>query len=276
MIPSPVLAIAFPSIDPVAISLGPIQIHWYGIAYVIGILFGWWWAKRLVTNSGLWGEKGSPIAPDDLDDFMMWAVIGIIVGGRLGYVLFYDLAVYLANPLQIGAIWTGGMSFHGGLLGTIVAMILFARKRGFSAFSLFDVIGASVGIGIFLGRVANFINGELFGKATDLPWGIAFPQGGGMPRHPSQLYEGILEGLMLFGVLFILTHLFKKLGRPGFVAGAFICWYAVSRIIVEFVRLPDEHIGYLAGGWLTIGMVLSVPMFLVGIWSISTSRKRIS
>ena len=267
-------AIDFPVIDPVAVSLGPLQIHWYGIAYVVGILFGWWWAKRLVSNSALWGDPPSAIQPEDLDDFLMWAVIGIIVGGRLGYVLFYDLPAFFAHPGQIFAIWSGGMSFHGGLLGTIIAMIVFARRRGFSVFSLFDVIGASVGVGIFLGRVANFINGELFGKPTTLPWGILFPEGGGEPRHPSQLYEGILEGLVLFALMAVLTHGYRKLRTPGFVAGAFISWYAVSRILVEFVRLPDAHIGYVMGGWLTMGMILSLPMLAIGIWSMTTSRHR--
>lgn len=226
-----------------------------------------------MSTPSLWGDKPSPIQPNDLDDFLMWAVIGIIVGGRLGYVLFYDTAAFLTNPGQIVAIWSGGMSFHGGLLGTIIAMIFFARKRGFSVFSLFDVIGASVGIGIFLGRTANFINGELFGKATTLPWGIVFPGSGTEARHPSQLYEGILEGLVLFGLMAILTHGLRKLKTPGFVAGAFICWYAISRILVEFVRLPDAHIGYLAGDWLTMGMILSLPMLAIGIWSMVRSTR---
>lgn len=267
-------AIVFPAIDPVALSLGPLQIHWYGLAYVVGILFAWWYAKRLVSNQSLW-PNGSPIQPSEIDDFLTWAVIGIILGGRLGYILFYDLATYLANPGQIAMLWKGGMSFHGGLTGCILAMILFARRRGFSVFSLFDIIGPSATIGLFLGRIANFINQELFGKPTDVPWGVIFPvTGDGIPRHPSQLYEGLLEGLILFFILRYFSHGQKRFRNAGFVAGVFIAGYAIARIAVEFVRLPDEHIGYLAGGWLTMGMVLSLPILLIGIWSIATSRNR--
>lgn len=267
-------AIVFPAIDPVALSLGPLQIHWYGLAYVVGILFAWWYAKRLVSNQSLW-PNGSPIQPAEIDDFLTWAVIGIILGGRLGYILFYDLATYLANPAQIAMLWKGGMSFHGGLTGCILAMILFARRRGFSVFSLFDIIGPSATIGLFLGRIANFINQELFGKPTDVPWGVIFPvTGDGIPRHPSQLYEGVLEGLILFFILRYFSHGQKRFRNAGFVAGVFVAGYAIARIAVEFVRLPDEHIGYLAGGWLTMGMVLSLPILLIGIWSIATSRNR--
>lgn len=263
----PVLAIPFPTIDPVMLQLGPFAVHWYGVAYVVGILFGWWYSRRLVANRRLWAGE-PPMEPRDIDDFLMWAVIGIIIGGRLGYVLFYELAVFLENPLRIAMLWTGGMSFHGGLLGTIIAMILFARSRGFSALSLFDVIAASVPPGIFLGRIANFINQELWGKPTDLPWGIVFPAAGAEPRHPSQLYEALLEGLLMFFFLRLLTHRFGKLATPGFVAGAFIAVYGIARIFVEFFRLPDPQIGYLAGGWLTMGMLLSLPMIAVGIWLI--------
>lgn len=267
----PLFAIPFPPIDPVLIQLGPLAVHWYGLAYVVGILIGWWYARRLVANQRLW-NGASPMVPSDLDDFLVWAVIGIIVGGRLGYVLFYDFAAFVANPLRIAMLWTGGMSFHGGLLGTIVAMLLFARSRGFSAFSLFDVIAASVGPGLFLGRIANFINQELWGRPTDVPWAVIFPAAGPEPRHPSQLYEAVLEGLMLFLLLRILTHRFAMLRRPGLVAGAFVAWYAVSRILVEFVRTPDPQLGYLAGGWLTMGMVLSLPMLAIGIWAMARAR----
>ncbi len=267
----PFLAIAFPRIDPVALQIGPLAVHWYGLAYVIGILFGWWYARRLASNERLWGGR-SPISAADIDDFLTWAVIGIVVGGRLGYILFYDLPAYLHDPLRVFMLWTGGMSFHGGLLGTTVAMLLFARSRGFSPLSLFDVIAASVGGGIFLGRIANFINQELWGKPTDLPWGVIFPAAGPEPRHPSQIYEAVLEGLVLFVILRVLTHGLGKLARPGFVAGAFIAWYATARIIVEFVRLPDAQIGYLFGGWLTMGMVLSLPMLALGVALMAVSR----
>ncbi len=266
-------AIPFPPVSPVLVEIGPFAIHWYGLAYVAGILLGWWYAKRLVANDRLWGKK-PPITPENLDDFLMWAVIGIIVGGRLGHVLFYDFAVYAADPLRILQVWTGGMSFHGGLTGVVLAMIAFARARGFSPWSLFDVVAAQVGFGLFFGRIANFINQELWGKPTDLPWGVIFPAAGPEPRHPSQLYEAALEGVALFLILRLLTHRFGKLQQPGFVAGAFVAWYAASRIAVEFVRLPDVQLGYLYGGWLTMGMLLSLPMLALGLWAMATARGR--
>lgn len=266
--------LTFPNIDPVIFSIGPLHVHWYGLAYVIGILFAWWYARKLVANIGLWGGKQSSVKPEDLDDFLTWAVIGIMVGGRLGYIFFYDFAAFMENPARIIEVWKGGMSFHGGLIGVLLAMIIFSRRRGFSPFNLFDIITASAPIGIMSVRITNFINGELFGKPTDLPWAMIFPNGGPEPRHPSQLYEAALEGLVLFFILRVLTHQILKLQRPGFVAGAFIAWYALSRIMIEFVRLPDAHIGYLAGGWLTMGMVLSIPLGLVGLWAMSTSKYR--
>lgn len=270
----PVSAIAYPNINPIAFSLGPFEVHWYGISYVVGILFALWYSKRLVNNKSLWPQK-APIKENQLDDFLIWAVLGVVLGGRLGYVLFYDFSLYLQNPSRIALLWQGGMSFHGGLLGVIIAMILFARRNGFSVFSLFDVIGPSATIGLLLGRIANFINQELFGKPTDVPWGVIFPvTGDNIPRHPSQLYEGLLEGLLLFFVLRLCTHHFKMFKQPGFVAGVFVAGYALARIAVEFVRLPDAHIGYLFGGWLTMGMVLSLPILLVGLWSILTSKNR--
>ena len=267
-------AIAFPNIDPVLISLGPLQVHWYGLAYVGGILFAWWYAKQLLANKNLWpGEP--PIKPIEIDDFLMWSVIGIILGGRLGYVLFYDFSNYIENPLNIAKLWQGGMSFHGGLFGCILAMILFARSRKFQTFSLLDVIGASAPIGLMLGRFANFINQELYGKITDGWYGVIFPiTGDFIPRHPSQIYEGLLEGLVLFFVLRLLTHKYKKFKTPGFIGGAFLVGYAIARIIVEFVRIPDSQIGYLLGDWLTMGMVLSIPVILVGIWGMWRSKNK--
>lgn len=264
-------ALPFPNIDPVLLELGPLQIHWYGIGYVVGILFAWWYARKLVSTPHLWGAKKPPITTLQIDDFVTWAVIGIIVGGRLGYVFFYDFGQFIKNPLTIIEVWSGGMSFHGGLIGVLLAMIMFARKHKFSPFNLFDVVTASAPVGIMAVRITNFINGELYGKPTDVPWAIAFPNGGPEPRHPSQLYEAALEGLTMFIILWVLTHRFLKLKRPGFIAGAFILWYAISRIMIEFVRLPDAHIGYLAGNWLTMGMILSLPLAITGIWAITTS-----
>ena len=267
-------ALTHPNIDPVLISLGPLQIHWYGIAYAVGILFGWWYATKLATTDRIWGSDGSPITKLDIDDFLVWAVIGIIAGGRIGYILFYDLPSFLENPLVIFMITEGGMSFHGGLAGVTLAMILFSKRRRFSPFSLFDVIAASCGIGIFLGRVANFINSELYGAVTDLPWAVIFPGTDGQPRHPSQLYEGVLEGLVLFAIMGAMIWYAGRLRFPGFIAGVFTAGYAISRIAVEFVRLPDPQLGYLLGtNWVTMGMLLSLPVLAIGIWSITRSLK---
>lgn len=270
----PLTALAFPNIDPVALQLGPLAIHWYGLGYVVGILFAWWYARKLIATPHLWPNDTAPIKPVDIDDFLIWAAAGVVLGGRIGYMLFYDFARYAENPLDALAIWRGGMSFHGGLAGVTIAMILFARRRGFSAWSLFDTIavGAPVGLGIV--RLTNFVNSELWGRPTDVPWAVIFPNGGPFARHPSQIYEALLEGLVLFLVLFVLTHRGLKLKQPGFLAGVFIAGYGLSRIIVEFFREPDAHIGYLAGNWLTMGMVLSVPLVLLGVWAMARARVR--
>ncbi|WP_265517033.1 prolipoprotein diacylglyceryl transferase [Nitratireductor luteus] len=269
----PVAALPFPQIDPVIFQIGPLAVHWYGLGYVVGILFAWWYAKRLVANNRLWAHETPPMRPEDLDDFVVWAALGVVLGGRLGYVLFYDLARYIQNPLDIFAVWQGGMSFHGGMLGTIVAMVVFARTRDINPWSMLDTIAAAAPVGLGLVRVANFINSELWGRPTDVPWGFVFPDGGPLPRHPSQLYEAALEGLILFLVLRLLSHQALKLKRPRFVGGAFICGYGLSRIFVEFFREPDAHIGYLLGGWLTMGMVLSLPMVLIGLWAMASARE---
>lgn len=268
----PLAALAFPNIDPVIVQVGPLAVHWYGLGYVIGILFAWWYAGRLVSNNRLWGGKPSPISRTDIDDFVLWAAGGILLGGRLGYILFYDLPRYIESPSDILAVWQGGMSFHGGLAGVTIAMIVFAWRRGINPWSLFDVIAASVPVGFGLVRVTNFINSELWGRPTDVPWAFVFPNGGPLPRHPSQLYEAALEGLVLFLVLRLLTHRALKLAQPGFVAGAMVAGYGAARIFAEFFREPDAHIGYLAGNWLTMGMVLSTPMVLLGVWAMLRAR----
>jgi phosphatidylglycerol:prolipoprotein diacylglycerol transferase len=266
----PLLALPFPAIDPVLISLGPFAIRWYALAYIVGILLAWWYARRLAANARLWGPTGAPMTLPQLDDFVFWAAIGIIGGGRIGYILFYDLARFAANPLEIFAVWQGGMSFHGGFLGMVVAMALFARRRGIPAWSLIDVIAPSVTFGLLLGRLANFINGELYGRVTDVSWAFVFPYGGPEPRHASQLYEAALEGLALFLILRLLTHGYTRLRSPGFISGAFAAGYGAARTFAEFFREPDFHIGFLAGG-LTMGMLLSIPMIVAGgavmIWS---------
>jgi phosphatidylglycerol:prolipoprotein diacylglycerol transferase len=258
----------FPDIDPIAISIGPIDIRWYGLGYVVSILLGWWYARKIASTPRLWANDTPAMTITDLDDFLLWAAVGIVVGGRIGFILFYDLPLYLANPSLIFEIWKGGMSFHGGIAGTTIAMILFARKRGISVWSLFDVVATVCVTGLFLVRLANFINGELYGGLSDLPWAVVFPGQEPFARHPSQLYEAGLEGLLTGVVLAIMVFKFAALERPGLVAGTFVSLYAVSRIAVEFVRLPDAQVGYLFGGWLTMGMVLSLPMLLLGLWAI--------
>ena len=263
----------FPEIDPVAFSLGPIAVHWYGLAYVAGILLGWLYARRLVSNPALWADGKPAVSVAQLDDFLVWAAAGIILGGRIGYVLFYDFASVAAEPLRLIQIWNGGMSFHGGLAGTIVAMILFSRRNGIAVWSLFDIVATVVPFGLLFGRIANFVNGELWGRLSDAPWAVVFPEAGPFARHPSQLYEAGLEGIVLLTLLAIAVYRFGALKRPGLVSGLFVCGYAASRIFVEFFREPDPQLGYLFGGWLTMGMVLSVPMFLIGIWAILRARR---
>jgi phosphatidylglycerol:prolipoprotein diacylglycerol transferase len=262
----------FPDIDPVALAIGPLSIKWYGISYVVGILLGWLYARKIVSTPRLWRNNTSPITVTDIDDFVFWAAIGIVLGGRIGYILFYDFPAVAANPLRALEIWNGGMSFHGGITGTAVAMILFARRRGFSVWSLFDVVAATCVIGLLLGRLANFINGELWGKVTDLPWGVIFPGQEPFARHPSQLYEAGLEGIVTGLILAALIFFAGALRKPGFVAGAFVSLYALSRMAVEFVREPDPQLGYLLGGWLTMGMLLSIPMLLLGLWAMWRAR----
>lgn len=202
--------------------VGPLAVHWYGLGYVVGIMFAWWYGKKLLRSHRLWADNQPPMVPEALDDFVIWAALGVVLGGRIGYVLFYNFSYYISNPLAIPAVWDGGMSFHGGILGTTLAMILFARSRGIKVWSMFDTIAAGVPVGLGVVRVANFINSELWGRVSDVPWAVYFPNGGPLPRHPSQLYEAFLEGLVLFFVLFLLVWVGRKLKKPGFIAGAFV------------------------------------------------------
>lgn len=257
--------IAYPAIDPIAVQLGPLAVRWYGLAYFAGILLGWWYVRRLVSDERLWGGgRPAPMSLVHVDDLLLWMTVGIIVGGRLGNVILYHPGYYLENPLAILRVWEGGMAFHGGLLGTIVAMIIFSARRGVPVLSLFDVTAAATPIGLFFGRIANFINGELYGRPSDVPWAMVFPQGGPAARHPSQLYEAALEGIFLFGLLRLLTHHFGSLRRPGLTGGAFIAGYGMCRILVEFYREPDPELERLTG-FLTMGMVLSLPMVVIGL-----------
>ncbi|MFN3226514.1 MAG: prolipoprotein diacylglyceryl transferase [Hyphomicrobiales bacterium] len=264
-------ALAFPVIDPVLIEIGPFAIRWYALAYIAGLIGGWWYVRRLVQRPQLWPQDGAPYEPEDIDDFLTWATLGVIIGGRLGYVVFYEPARFLADPITILQVWNGGMSFHGGLLGVIGAMILFARKRQASALSLFDIIGAAAPIGLFFGRLANFINGELWGRPTDLPWGMVFPMADDLPRHPSQLYQSFGEGVVLFLVCAIAIRL-GGLKRPGLVGGIFTAGYGIARFLAEYVRAFDAGIG-LIGGLITMGQLLSLPMILAGLVLIALSRK---
>ena len=261
----------YPEIDPIAFSIGPVAVHWYGIAYVVGILLGWFYARRLIETPRLWAGQ-APATRVQLDDFLVWAAVGIILGGRIGYILFYDFPNVAADPLRAIQVWNGGMSFHGGFAGTTLAMILFARRNSIPIWSLFDIVAAVVPIGLFFGRIANFVNGELWGRLSDAPWAVIFPEAGPFARHPSQLYEAGLEGIVLLAVLAIAIYRFGALKRPGLVTGLFVAGYALSRITVEFFREPDPQLGYLFGGWLTMGMLLSLPMLLVGLWAIFRAR----
>ncbi len=257
-------ALPFPAFNPVAVQIGPFAFRWYALAYIVGILLGWWYAKRIVANPKLWGPGGAPFGTRAVDDFIVWGTLGVVLGGRIGYVLFYDLARFAADPISMVAIWEGGMSFHGGFLGVVVAMLVFTSVNRIPFWALLDVAAAVVPFGLFFGRLANFVNGELWGRITDVPWAFVFPAAGPEPRHPSQLYEAALEGLALFLILRFLTHGRKRLTQPGFVSGAFAAWYGFSRVVVEFFREPDAQIGYLAGP-LTLGMLLSLPMILAGL-----------
>ncbi len=273
-------AIPYPQIGSVAFSI-PIpftdikfDIRWYALSYIAGLILGWQYIQWLLRQNRIWpaDNKGSTIKPataDNIDDFLIWVTLGVIVGGRLGYVFFYQPSILIEDPLGLFKVWTGGMSFHGGLIGVTLAGYIFCRRNKLDFLKMGDLAAAAVPIGLFFGRIANFINGELWGKQSDVPWAMVFPGAGELPRHPSQLYEAALEGLVLFLVLWLATNRYGLLSRPGFVTGLFVAGYGVARIIVEFFREPDAHIGYLTGGIITMGMVLSLPMVLVGaalIW----------
>jgi len=252
----------FPAIDPVLISIGPLAIRWYALAYIVGIVAGWFYARAIIASQKLWGGP-APFSVTEFDDFIIWVTLGIILGGRIGYVLFYNLPHFVAHPLQAFELWNGGMSFHGGFLGCVVATVAFALRRGLPMLSLGDVTTAVAPIGLFLGRIANFINGELWGRPTDVLWAMVFPNGGPVARHPSQLYEAALEGLVLLIVLGVIVRL-GALKRPGLVTGAFAIGYGVARIVCEFFREPDAQLGFLWGG-LTMGMLLCIPLITAGI-----------
>ncbi|MGO9699602.1 MAG: prolipoprotein diacylglyceryl transferase [Xanthobacteraceae bacterium] len=265
--------VPYPAINPILISIGPFAVRWYALAYIVGIIAGWFYARAIIASERLWGGP-APFSVLDFDDFVIWITLGVILGGRTGYVLFYNLALFAAHPIQIFELWNGGMSFHGGVAGCTVAIVLFALHRRIPMLSLGDVTAGVAPIGLFLGRLANFINGELWGRPTDVPWAMVFPNGGSIPRHPSQLYEATLEGVVLFIVLGLLMRA-GALKRPGFVTGAFALGYGAARIACEFFREPDLQVGFLWGSqWLTMGMLLCIPLMLGGIAILAFALRR--
>lgn len=248
----------FPDIDPVLIQLGPLAIRWYALAYVAGFLLGWLYIRR---------QRGAILTEAQLESLFTWAVLGVILGGRTGYVLFYNLPFYLEHPLDIPAVWKGGMSFHGGMAGLLLGVWLFCRRQKLAFLAVMDLMAIAAPIGLFFGRIANFINGELFGRAADVPWAVIFPHGGPLPRHPSQLYEALGEGLILFFVLFFASRTAWFKAVPGRLGGLFLSGYALARIVVECFREPDPQLGFLFAG-ATMGQLLSLPMLAIGLWLI--------
>jgi len=257
------LTIPFPNIDPVAFSLGPVSIKWYGLAYAAGLIIGWLTIRRLLQTPQIWRGGRAPFHPDLADNLVLYVIVGTVLGGRLGQVLLYDLSYYAANPLEILKPWKGGMSFHGALIGSGLAILYFARRMQVSALTSMDLCCAAIPLGLIIGRLANFINSEHWGRAADVPWAMVFPNGGPLPRHPSQLYEAALEGVVMYIIIRLATHWYGALKRPGLTAGIFLVWYAIARMICEMYRQPElQHA--LNIGPLTAGQIYSVPMILLG------------
>jgi phosphatidylglycerol:prolipoprotein diacylglycerol transferase len=266
----PLFAVPFPVIDPVLVNIGPLPIRWYALAYIAGLILGWWLARRLAAQDALWGARLRP-SVESLDDLLVYAALGVVLGGRMGYVLFYNLDYFLAHPASIPAVWEGGMSFHGGLVGATLGIWLFARRENVPMLSVADICAAVVPIGIFFGRLANFIKPELWGRVSDVEWAMVFPDAGPLPRHPSQLYEAATEGVLLFILLQIALRM-GALKRPGLVTGLFAIGYGVARIGCEFFREPDPQLGFLFGG-ATMGMLLSLPLVLAGLMFVAHSLR---
>ena len=266
-------AITFPDIHPVALSIGPLAVKWYGLAYMAGLLLGWLTVRRLLATAKLWAPGKAPFGIEKTDDLLLLMTLGVIVGGRLGYVLFYNPAYFLANPLEIPAVWHGGMSFHGGFIGSAIALGVFARRTGANVLTVLDLAAAAVPLGLLFGRVANFINAELWGRPSNVAWSMVFPGAGPVTRHPSQLYEAATEGLLLFAVCWFLIHHRAALKRPGLIAGVFTAGYGLARSFCEFFREPD-YAHWLTVGPLTAGMLYSVPMILAGLWLINVARTK--
>jgi phosphatidylglycerol:prolipoprotein diacylglycerol transferase len=256
-------------LDPVALEIGFFQLRWYSLAYLAGILLGWWYVLKLLA------QPGAPMARRHADDMVFFATLGIILGGRLGYVLFYRPLYYLQNPIEIPQLWDGGMSFHGGVIGVSLGIMWMARKHKLDWLRIHDYVACCIPFGLFLGRLANFVNAELWGSPTDVPWGVVFPTGGDMPRHPSQLYEAVLEGPLLFLILWYMFWKTRARYRPGKLVGAFLLVYGISRFLVEFVREPDAHlVEFAEKTYLHMGQWLTVPMILGGLYLIATANRR--
>ncbi|MFM9843855.1 MAG: prolipoprotein diacylglyceryl transferase [Dongiaceae bacterium] len=254
--------------NPIAFSIGPFDIRWYALAYIVSLLIGWRYC--------LWHAKRTPrlVSRDQLDDFFIWAILGVVLGGRIGFILFYKPLFYLQHPLEVFRVWEGGMSFHGGLVGVILAMVAFAHRRKLLFFALADIVATATPIGLFFGRLANFQNGELYGRTTDVPWAMKFPGDPENFRHPSQLYEAALEGLILFAILFLLSCSDAVRRRVGTLSGVFLVGYSLSRIIVELVREPDSQLANLPQDtFLSMGQWLSVPMLIYGLYVIATAKR---
>ncbi len=264
-------AIPFPPLSPNALELGPFAIKWYGLGYVVSLLFATWYMKRLVSTPALWGRWAPSMTAKQVEDMFIWFFLGVVGGGRLGYVLLYQPLKYLGDPLSIFKVWDGGMSFHGGFLGVVVASYFYGRQIGTGLDRMLDLGAASVPFGLGVVRICNFINAELYGRVTDVPWAVIFP-GQTEGRHPSQLYEAALEGLLLFVLVRVATHRFQALAHPGRASGIFALVYGLSRIFVEFFRVPDAFIGYYFG-FVTQGMIYSLPLVGVGIWLLFRSRR---
>jgi phosphatidylglycerol:prolipoprotein diacylglycerol transferase len=259
------LLIDYPEFNPVAIALGPITIRWYALAYITGIVLGWQLMKVIARR------PPRLMSDEQCDDFVVWCTLGIVLGGRIGHVLFYQPLFYLEHPLEIVMVWRGGMSFHGGLIGVFVAIWWTGRRAGVGFLRLGDVVAPVVPIGLFFGRIANFINGELWGRITDVPWAMIFPTGGPIPRHPSQLYEAVCEGIVLFTIMMLLVFRTRLRDRPGFIGGAFLVLYGIARSSMEFFREPDANLGFL-WDFITMGQLLSLPMIAVGAWLMWTAK----
>jgi phosphatidylglycerol---prolipoprotein diacylglyceryl transferase len=268
----PLLALPFPAINPVLIQLGPLAIRWYGLSYIAGLILGWALIRRILVADSLWRGAPRP-TPASIDDLLVYCALGVIIGGRLGNVLFYDPAYYFAHPVEIFKIWEGGMAFHGGLIGAVIGILLFSWRYSAPALTVFDLACLVAPIGIFFVRIANFIKPELWGRPTDMPWAVIFPGSDGLPRHPSQIYEALLEGLAAFVILSIAAR-FGALRRPGLLAGAFGVLYGLARIFCEFYRDPDPRLEDLGGG-LTMGMVLSAPLVIIGLGLIGWSLRKV-